>query len=46
MIKIGITGQEGFIGTHLNNTLKLLPNDYYCGQLYIQLIPNQCVLLK
>lgn len=28
MIKIGITGQEGFIGTHLNNTLKLSPNDY------------------
>ena len=30
MIKIGITGQEGFVGTHLNNTLKLLPNDYAC----------------
>ena len=30
MIKIGITGQEGFVGTHLNNTLKLLPNDYSC----------------
>ena len=28
MIKIGITGQSGFIGTHLFNTLGLHPNTY------------------
>lgn len=28
MIKIGITGQEGFVGKHLYNTLGLFPNDF------------------
>lgn len=28
MIKIGITGQEGFVGTHLYNTLGLFPDRY------------------
>lgn len=28
MIKIGITGQAGFIGTHLYNTLALYPNKF------------------
>jgi len=28
MIKIGITGQAGFIGTHLYKTLSLFPNKY------------------
>lgn len=28
MIKIGITGQEGFVGTHLYNTLGLNPEKY------------------
>ena len=28
MIKIGITGQEGFVGTHLYNTLKLYPKEF------------------
>lgn len=28
MIKIGITGQEGFVGTHLFNTLGLQPDKY------------------
>jgi UDP-2-acetamido-2,6-beta-L-arabino-hexul-4-ose reductase len=28
MIKIGITGQSGFIGTHLFNTLNLFPDTY------------------
>ncbi|MDD5689906.1 MAG: NAD-dependent epimerase/dehydratase family protein, partial [Caldisericia bacterium] len=28
MIKIGITGQAGFIGTHLYNTLSLHPDKY------------------
>lgn len=30
MIKIGITGQEGFVGTHLLNNLKLLTNEFDC----------------
>ncbi len=28
MKKIGITGQTGFVGTHLYNTLKLFPNEF------------------
>ncbi|MBN1970512.1 MAG: NAD-dependent epimerase/dehydratase family protein [Candidatus Delongbacteria bacterium] len=28
MIKVGVTGQEGFIGTHLFNTLGLYPDKY------------------
>jgi UDP-N-acetylglucosamine 2-epimerase (non-hydrolysing) len=28
LIKIGITGQKGFVGTHLYNTLKLSPNEF------------------
>ncbi len=28
MLKIGITGQEGFIGTHLHNALGLFPQKY------------------
>lgn len=28
MIKVGITGQEGFVGTHLYNTLGLFPEKY------------------
>ncbi|HCU07029.1 MAG TPA: epimerase [Holosporales bacterium] len=30
MIKIGITGQAGFIGTHLYNTLMLSPDKFEC----------------
>lgn len=30
MIKIGITGQAGFIGTHLYNTLRLNKDKYQC----------------
>ncbi len=30
MIKIGITGQNGFIGSHLYNTLSLTPEKYEC----------------
>jgi len=30
MIKIGITGQEGFVGKHLYNTLKLYTTDFEC----------------
>ena len=28
MLKVGITGQSGFIGTHLYNTLGLFPDKY------------------
>ena len=28
MIKIGITGQAGFVGTHLYNTLGLFPEEF------------------
>ena len=28
MLKIGITGQAGFIGTHLYNTLGLFPEEF------------------
>ena len=28
MIRIGITGQSGFIGTHLYNTISLFPDIY------------------
>jgi UDP-2-acetamido-2,6-beta-L-arabino-hexul-4-ose reductase len=28
MIRIGITGQEGFVGTHLFNTIALFPNEF------------------
>ena len=41
MIKIGITGQKGFVGTHLNNTLKLLPNDYSCINYDISFFSNK-----
>ena len=30
MITIGITGQNGFIGTHLYNTLELYPDSFKC----------------
>lgn len=28
MLKIGITGQQGFVGTHLYNTISLSPHDF------------------
>ena len=28
MIKVGITGQEGFVGKHLYNTLGLFPDEF------------------
>ena len=28
MIKIGITGQEGFVGTHLFNTIALFSDEF------------------
>jgi UDP-2-acetamido-2,6-beta-L-arabino-hexul-4-ose reductase len=44
MIKIGITGQEGFVGTHLKNTIKLLPNDYACVDYDISFFSNKDLL--
>lgn len=29
MIKVGITGQDGFVGKHLYNTLGLFPDEFY-----------------
>ena len=40
MLKIGITGQKGFVGTHLFNTLKLLPNDFRCIEYDISFFSN------
>ena len=34
MIKVGITGQSGFIGTHLYNSLSLYPEEYLMIQFY------------
>ena len=44
MIKIGITGQKGFIGSHLYNTLKLLPNEYGCVEYDIQFFKDDAQL--
>ena len=30
MKRIGITGQKGFIGSHLFNSLQLFPNEFEC----------------
>ena len=30
MLQIGITGQDGFVGTHLYNTLNLSPTEFNC----------------
>ena len=30
MKRVGITGQKGFIGSHLYNTLQLYPNEFKC----------------
>tara|TARA_B110000003_G_scaffold156884_1_gene157337 strand:+ start:5135 stop:6253 length:1119 start_codon:yes stop_codon:yes gene_type:complete len=40
MLKIGITGQNGFIGSHLYNTLKLSPINYKCIEYDISYFDN------
>lgn len=30
MLRVGITGQAGFVGTHLYNTLRLFPDEFKC----------------
>lgn len=51
MIKIGITGQPGFIGTHLYNTLGLFPekykrvecrDEYFANPLQLKEFVSQC----
>ncbi|MGV8947030.1 MAG: NAD-dependent epimerase/dehydratase family protein [Lutibacter sp.] len=44
MLKIGITGQEGFVGTHLYNTLKLAPNEFSCIDYDISFFSNETQL--
>ncbi|MFN0290500.1 polysaccharide biosynthesis C-terminal domain-containing protein [Pedobacter helvus] len=40
-IKIGITGQEGFVGQHLYNTLGLFPDEFECVSYQIDFFKNQ-----
>jgi UDP-2-acetamido-2,6-beta-L-arabino-hexul-4-ose reductase len=51
MLKIGITGQAGFVGTHLYNTLGLQPaeferipfhKDYFSNQQQLELFVSKC----
>lgn len=44
MIKIGITGQEGFVGTHLYNTITLFPNEFEKVDYDISFIGNEVLL--
>ncbi|MCI2227546.1 NAD-dependent epimerase/dehydratase family protein [Polaribacter sp. MSW13] len=44
MLKIGITGQEGFVGTHLYNTLNLFPEEYCCIDYNISYFSNDTQL--
>ena len=44
MIKIGVTGQEGFVGTYLKNSLKLFPNDYASVDYDISFFSNNDLL--
>jgi UDP-2-acetamido-2,6-beta-L-arabino-hexul-4-ose reductase len=54
MINIGITGQNGFIGTHLINTLKLYNNQYniiefddtnFSNNLFLQKFVKKCDII-
>ncbi len=46
MLKIGITGQEGFVGTHLYNTLNLSPTEFSCVEYDISFFKNDVQLDK
>lgn len=46
MLKIGITGQEGFVGTHLFNTLRLSPVEYSAVEYDISFFKNDVELDK
>ena len=51
LIKVGITGQSGFMGTHLYNFLETRPNEiirinfkdnYFDNELYLQNFVKSC----
>jgi UDP-2-acetamido-2,6-beta-L-arabino-hexul-4-ose reductase len=44
MIRIGITGQTGFIGTHLTNSIKLLQNEFELIDFNIDFFENESFL--
>ncbi|QJP34920.1 SDR family oxidoreductase [Nonlabens sp. Ci31] len=44
MKKIGITGQEGFLGSHIANNLKLLPEEYQLVYYDISFFKNKDLL--
>ena len=46
MLKIGITGQEGFVGTHLFNTIALFPNEFEKVDYDISFFGNEVLLDK
>jgi len=45
-LKIGITGQEGFVGQHLYNTLALFPNEFERVPYHINFFSDQVQLDK
>ena len=44
MLNIGITGQNGFIGNHLSNAIKLLPNEFKLIDFQLDFFENQSSL--
>ena len=48
MLNIGITGQNGFIGNHLSNAIKLLPNEFKLidFQLDLNNFPNKYLFFQ
>jgi UDP-2-acetamido-2,6-beta-L-arabino-hexul-4-ose reductase len=46
MLKIGITGQNGFVGNHLYQTLKLFPEKYECVEFEKSFFINEDLLKK
>lgn len=46
MIRIGITGQSGFVGSHVFNTLKLFPDKYKCIPFEDSFFSNPEILKK
>ena len=46
MKKIGITGQNGFVGSHLYNTLGLTPSDFNCIDFKKEFFENPILLDK
>ncbi|MDB5121059.1 MAG: epimerase [Sphingobacteriales bacterium] len=46
MIKIGITGQSGFVGQHLYNTFGLFPNEFERIEFSVKFFEDQSLLSK